>query len=125
MRKRLLGLTVLALALSLFCLQRKAVADELRSIDNASPQEVVNGMANKAARGTANIATGWLELPKQIYLTSKEEGVAKGLTVGPLKGIGMMLVRTLAGVGETATFFIAYPGFFDPYFDPSYVWQKE
>jgi putative exosortase-associated protein (TIGR04073 family) len=125
MRKPLLGLTVLALALSLFCLQRQALAEDLRSIDNASPQEVVNGMANKAARGTANIATGWLELPKQIYLTSKEEGVAKGLTVGPLKGIGMMLVRTLAGVGETATFFVAYPGFFDPYFDPSYVWQKE
>jgi putative exosortase-associated protein (TIGR04073 family) len=45
--------------------------------------------------------------------------------VGPLKGIGMTVVRTVAGAGETATFYLAYPGFYDPYFDPAYVWQKE
>lgn len=95
------------------------------AIDDASPQEVVDGMANKIGRGVANITTGWLEIPKQIYLTCREEGYAKGLTVGPLKGIGMTLVRTAAGLADTATFFIAYPGFYDPLFDPPYVWQKE
>ena len=126
MRKRFLPWAVLTLILSLFCLGSEALAlSSTRSIDDASPQEVVNGMANKLARGVANLATGWLELPKQIYLTSKEEGLAKGLTVGPLKGVGMTLVRTFSGAGETLTFYIAYPGFFDPFFDPSYVWQQE
>jgi putative exosortase-associated protein (TIGR04073 family) len=125
MRKRSLSVVMLVLTLSLFCGERRGEAGDIRSIEDASPQQVVDGMANKLARGVANVATGWLELPKQIYLTSQEEGLAKGMTVGPLKGIGMTLVRTVSGAGEALTFFLAYPGFFDPYFDPSYVWQKE
>jgi putative exosortase-associated protein (TIGR04073 family) len=100
-------------------------ADSYRTIENSSPQEVVDGIATKAVRGVANVTTGWLEFPKQIYLTYKEDGVAKGIFVGPLKGIGMTLVRSVAGVGEFLTCFVAYPGFYDPYFDPAYVWQKE
>jgi putative exosortase-associated protein (TIGR04073 family) len=125
MSKRCLPMIVLVLTLSLFCAEHKAIANNARTIEDASAQQVVDGMANKMARGVANLTTGWLELPKQIYLTSKEEGLAKGLTVGPLKGIGMTLVRTVGGAGEALTFFIAYPGFFDPFFDPSYAWQKE
>jgi putative exosortase-associated protein (TIGR04073 family) len=102
-----------------------AFADNYQTIENSSPQDVVDGMATKAGRGLANIAAGWLELPKQIYTTSKEDGVAKGVLLGPLKGLGMTLVRTVSGVGELMTFFIAFPGFYDPYFDPAYVWQKE
>ena len=102
-----------------------AFADNYQTIENSSPQEVVDGMAGKAGRGLANIATGWLELPKQIYTTYKEDGVAKGVLLGPLKGLGMTLVRTVSGAGELMTFFVAYPGFYDPYFDPAYVWQKE
>ena len=96
-----------------------------KSVDDASPQEIIDGMANKATRGVANVVTGWYELPKQIYQTSRDDGIAKGIFIGPLKGIGMMLVRTVGGVGEFATFFLAYPGFYDPYFDPPYPWQKE
>lgn len=122
MRKRFVLMTLLILAL--VCAGGQAQADS-RTIDSASPQEVVDGMANKLVRGVTNIGTGWLEFPKQIYQTFREEGALKGFTVGPIKGIGMALVRTGAGVGETATFFAAYPGFYDPYFDPAYVWQKE
>lgn len=125
MLKRLLSVTVLVFALSLICTAQKAQAKGTQSIEESSPQQVVDGMSNKIARGVANLATGWLEFPKQIYITSKEEGLAKGLTVGPLKGVGMTLVRTAAGAAEALTFFVAYPGFFDPLFDPSYVWQKE
>src|ERR1039457_3642499 len=88
-----------------------AGADSYRNIENSSPQEVVEGMTTKAGRGLANMTTGWLELPKQIYTTSKEDGTAKGILLGPLKGLGMTLVRTVAGVGEFVTFFVAYPGF--------------
>ncbi len=100
-------------------------ADDLKPIEDRSAQDVVSGMGNKAARGVANVATGWMELPKQIYVTAREDGTAKGIFIGPLKGIGMTLVRTLAGVGELVTFFVPYPGFYDPYVEPSYVWEKE
>ncbi|QWV93491.1 exosortase system-associated protein, TIGR04073 family [Geomonas oryzisoli] len=123
MQKRFVCLTILALALALTV--EKGHASDSRTVDTASAQEVVDGMANKLVRGVANIATGWLEFPKQIYLTCKEEGAVKCLTVGPVKGIGMTLVRTASGVGETATFFLAYPGFYDPFLDPAYPWQKE
>ena len=102
-----------------------ASANDYQSVDSSSPQEVVDAMANKAGRGLANMTTGWLEFPKQIYETSKEDGVASGIVIGTIKGLGMTLVRTVAGVGEFATFFLAYPGFYDPYFEPDYVWQKE
>jgi len=104
---------------------KAAHADSYRTIEDSSPQEVMDGMMNKAGRGMANLSTGWLELPKQIYETSKEQGAAMGASIGFLKGVGMTLARTLAGVGELATFFIASPGFYDPYFDPAYVWQKD
>jgi putative exosortase-associated protein (TIGR04073 family) len=125
--KRSLLMMILVLALCSFGTTRQVFAKggSNMTIEDASPQEVVDGMANKFARGVTNIATGWLELPKQIYLTCKEEGYAKGLTVGPMKGLGMTLVRTGAGIGETVSFPLAYPGFYDPLFDPSYVWQKE
>lgn len=123
MQKRLVFLAMLALAV--FLTAERGHAADGRHVDTASPQEVVDGMSNKLVRGVANIATGWLELPKQVYLTCKEEGAAKCVTVGPIKGIGMTLVRTVSGVGETATFFLAYPGFYDPFLDPAYAWQKE
>lgn len=110
--------------LALFCSGERAQADT-RTIDHSSPQEIVDGMANKLVRGVANVGTGWVELPKQIYLTYREDGAVKGMTVGPIKGIGMTLVRTVAGAGEALTFFLAYPGFYAPYFDPAYVWEKE
>jgi putative exosortase-associated protein (TIGR04073 family) len=102
-----------------------AFAASYRTIETSSPQEVVDGMATKAVRGLANVATGWLEFPKQVYLAYSEDGVARGIFVGPLKGLGMVLVRTVSGAAEIATFFVAYPGFYDPYFDPEFVWQKE
>ena len=103
-----------------------AAADSrYRSIETASAQEIVDGMANKTVRGIANILTGWVELPKQVYLENERSGSAKALVVGPLKGIGMTVVRTVAGVGEVATFFVSIPGFYDPWLTPAYVWEKE
>ena len=96
-----------------------------RTIETSSPQETVDAMANKAVRGVANVTTGWLEFPKQIVYTYREDGWGKGITVGPLKGLGMTLVRTVAGAIETLTFFVAFPGFYDPLVQPAYAWQKE
>lgn len=119
------GLAAVLAGVLLLTVSSPACADSLRRIDNSSAQEVVDGMANKFARGVANAATGWAEFPKQIYVTWQEEGAVKGMFVGPLKGVGMTVARTVGGAGELATFFIAWPGFFDPYLSPAYVWQKE
>lgn len=96
-----------------------------KTVDNSPPQEVVGGMSNKFVRGVANVATGWMEFPKQIVITFKDDGIAKGIFVGPLKGIGMTIIRTVSGVGEMATFFHPFPGFYEPYFEPEYVWEQE
>jgi putative exosortase-associated protein (TIGR04073 family) len=102
-----------------------AAADRYKSVESSTPQEVADGMGTKLARGVANFATGWVEIPKQIYYTTKEDGWGKGLAVGPFKGIVMMLVRTVSGAAEVLTFPVPYPGFYEPFFDPAYVWQKE
>ncbi|WP_041971347.1 exosortase system-associated protein, TIGR04073 family [Geobacter sp. OR-1] len=102
-----------------------ASADRYKTPDTSSPQEIADGMGTKLARGVANFATGWGEIPKQIYYTTKEDGWGKGIVVGPFKGIIMTLVRTVTGVVEVATFPVPYPGFYEPFFDPAYVWQKE
>ncbi len=118
-------LGVFLTAALVLALSQKGECSSTQSIESSSPQETVDAMANKAVRGVANIATGWLEFPKQIVNTYKEDGLGKGMTVGPLKGIGMTLVRTVAGAFETVTFFIAFPGFYDPLVEPDYAWQKE
>jgi len=100
-----------------------ARADQYRSVDDASAEEVVSGMSNKAARGLVNVATGWLEFPRQIYTTYQNQGAVKGCLVGPFMGIGMMVARTAAGALELFTFYLAYPGFYDPYLEPQYVWD--
>ena len=102
-----------------------AFADDFQTLESSSPQRVVEGMSGKMVRGVTNIATGWLEFPMQIYLTFKNDGIAKGLTLGPLKGVGMTVVRTVTGAAETTTFFLAYPGFYDPYFEPEFAWEEE
>ena len=61
-------------------------------------------MTKKLGRGLANILTGWIELPKNIYDTSVEENPLAGITIGTAKGVGMTIVRTGAGIYETITF---------------------
>jgi putative exosortase-associated protein (TIGR04073 family) len=102
-----------------------AFAGTYRTIENSSPQEITSGMSAKAGRGIVNTATGWLEFPKQIYVTWTEEGPATGICVGPFKGLGMTIVRTVTGVAELVTFYVASPGFYDPYFEPAFIWQGE
>jgi putative exosortase-associated protein (TIGR04073 family) len=123
MFKNLIVLSFVLLSLSLT--GRNASASGYQTVEDSSPQDVVDSMAAKGVRGAANLVTGWVELPKQIYLTGERDGWLRGAVIGPLKGIGMTVVRTVSGAGELLTFFVPYPGFFDPWFEPRFVWQKE
>jgi len=75
----------------------------------------------KLGRGLANILTGWIEIPKNIYDTSVEENIGMGLTVGLARGIGMTVVRTGAGIYETITFPFPLPEDYEPLLEPEYV----
>jgi putative exosortase-associated protein (TIGR04073 family) len=123
MRKSIIVLSLVLLSLSLG--NGNASASSYQTVENSSPQDVVDSMAAKGVRGAANLLTGWVELPKQIYLTGAKDGWLRGSVIGPLKGIGMTVVRTVSGAGELMTFFVPYPGFYDPWFEPRFVWQKE
>ena len=121
------ALTVFAclLLLSAVTIPEAHAAARGKTVSNSDPQEVLGGMFHKLVRGVANTTTSIGELPKQIYVTSVNEGGFSGATVGPLKGIGMVFVRTVSGVFEVVTFFYPLPGFYEPIFYPEYVWQKE
>ncbi len=75
----------------------------------------------KLMRGLANILTGWVELPKNIYETSVEDNMFSGITIGLAKGIGMTIVRTGAGIYETVTFPFPIPEEYAPVLEPEYV----
>lgn len=80
--------------------------------------------AEKATRGGANILTGWLEVPKQIYQASREYNVLVGITFGTVNGVAHTVARTGAGVYETGTFLIPAPPDYEPVMEPEYVWNE-
>ena len=78
----------------------------------------------KLYRGVANIITGWIELPKNIYDTSVEDNVLSGVTIGLAKGVGMTIVRTGAGIYETVTFPFPIPEGYAPVIEPEFVFKS-
>ncbi len=109
MKKR--NLTILILVVSIFLISGTSYADNF---------------FDKLIRGIINTATGWIEIPKQIIETSREESFFKGLTVGLAKGIGKGVTRTAVGLCETTTFIAPFPGEgYSPIMTPESVFQKE
>jgi len=94
----------------------------LAAVAEQQPEMIVEKMAVKFTRGVANTVTGIVELPKQTILTIRDMG-AVGYVVGPVKGVGMTLYRSLIGLTETIFCAVPQPGYYDPMIDPPYVWQ--
>lgn len=86
------------------------------------PEAIAEKMAFKLVRGVTNVTTGIAEIPKQSYLTIRDRGNI-GYVVGPIKGFGMAIYRTLMGAVETVFFLVPQPGYYDPIIDPEYVWN--
>lgn len=103
--------------LFLFCLAVPGFAQ-----DAEKPEHIVGKMAYKLTSGLTNIATSVAEVPKQSYLSIRDQG-AIGYVIGPMKGIGMTMYRTFIGTVETAFFLIPQPGYYDPAIDPDFVWN--
>ena len=72
----------------------------------------------KAIRGATGMTCGFMELPGNIHDTSVKEGAAKGWTLGFMKGIVMIPVRTVVGVYEFVSAPIPAPADFQPVLDP-------
>lgn len=103
-----------------------AQAEELSPANQQDGQlPVVQKIATKLTRGIANFTTGWVELPKQIYLVGRQEGWATGALRGPIDGLGMFIARTVAGAYEVLTFAVPIPSEYQPMLRPDYVWQQE
>lgn len=78
-----------------------------------------NNSSEKLVSGVTNAVTGWVELPKNIILTSQIEGPLYGITIGTVMGIMHTVGRSLVGVLDAATFFIPI----SPSVNPPFIWQ--
>ena len=92
----------------------------------AEEGSVVEKMGKKLGRGLVNVATGWIELPKNIYDTSVEtNNPLMGITYGLIKGVGMTVVRTGAGAYDIATFLFPIPEDYKPVLEPEFVFEEK
>jgi putative exosortase-associated protein (TIGR04073 family) len=74
----------------------------------------------KILSGVANVATGWVELPKNIILWGqKGNNKLVGYTEGVLRGIVHTASRTGSGALDLATFWL--PTFPTP--TPQFIWD--
>ena len=77
-------------------------------------------VGDKLGYGIANIATGWVEVPKNIMIVGQRDGVAAGATIGLFTGLFQTVGRTAYGIMETATFLIPT----HPIVKPGYIWDN-
>jgi putative exosortase-associated protein (TIGR04073 family) len=77
---------------------------------------------DKAKHGAINIATGWMEVPKNIIKTTNDTdgNIAFGFVGGGLKGVLETLARTGAGIVDLVTAPIPTK----PIAKPQFVWQE-
>jgi putative exosortase-associated protein (TIGR04073 family) len=85
----------------------------------AHGEDYATHAADKLGHGIANTATGIIELPKTMILTSQKEGILYGTTVGFLAGLVNVVARTGFGVLDVATFIIPT----EPTVSPGYIWE--
>ncbi|HLD50170.1 MAG TPA: exosortase system-associated protein, TIGR04073 family [bacterium] len=103
----------------------------------AAPAETVNGVTSvtspaaaytwkdKLKRGALNIISSPVEIARSIQITSNEESLLKGWTIGLVKGLGDGFLRLGAGVVDVLTCPFNFPDSDKaPLIHPEYVWQK-
>ncbi len=81
-------------------------------------------MGMQFVRGLVNMATGWVEIPRQAALITQEEGAWFTLEIGIPKGACMAVVRTCYGAFDAVFFYIPFEEDFGPAVEPEYVWQE-
>ncbi len=80
---------------------------------------------DKLKRGALNIVTSPVEIARQISVTSKEQSLLTGWTLGLVGGLGQGILRFGAGVIDLVTFPFDFPDSKKaPLINPEYVWEK-
>ena len=81
-----------------------------------------DGVMRKLGRGLTNIVTCPLELIRQPYLQSQQDGALGGTMIGLVKGIGWTVARGAAGLYDTITFPVEIPKGFRSPIHPEFVY---
>ena len=77
----------------------------------------------KLGRGLAAMTTGFLELPGNMVVETRERGPAEGIPLGFAKGLGMIIPRELVGVYEFLSAPFPAPADYRPILHPEFPWQ--
>jgi putative exosortase-associated protein (TIGR04073 family) len=92
---------------------------------NIASVSYAQSMANKLNRGLINIFTGWFEVPKNMGPDISKHNFVSAFFIGLPKGCWMTIVRTGAGIYDTATFPIAFPKDYKPVLEPEFVFTDK
>ena len=85
-----------------------------------SPVKAESYFIDKLSQGAANIAFGFIEIPKNIINITNDQNILVGLTWGLIRGIIQGVSRTLVGGVEVITSPIPTSEFASP----AYVWDR-
>jgi putative exosortase-associated protein (TIGR04073 family) len=85
----------------------------------AKPQSYGERVGEKAVNSFANLATGWLEMPKNVINTMNHSNIIYGFTGGLAKGIIHMTGRMGVGIADLITLPLATR----PIIYPLYIWD--
>jgi len=78
-------------------------------------------MFRKFSRGTVNILTGWVEIPKNMSLRWKETDPFSGMILGGVEGIAWTFARMIGGIYEMISFPFPYPDNYAPLIEPEFI----
>jgi putative exosortase-associated protein (TIGR04073 family) len=123
MRALIFGLFLAAMACPSWAQTVEAIDDEPPHLGPSETEKAVHNMMTKFGRGLVNCLTFIGELPKQMVLTGRDHGFWVAISLGFLKGLGMMVVRLGAGVFDVAFFLTPWPDDYKPVLEPEYVWE--
>jgi putative exosortase-associated protein (TIGR04073 family) len=79
--------------------------------------------ADKFGRGLAGMTTAFLEVPGNMVSDTRHYGPAEGIPLGFVKGLGMIVPRTLVGVYEFVSAPFPAPAGYRPVLQPEYPWS--
>lgn len=86
----------------------------------AKAESYQSGLTNKLSQGLANIAFGFIEIPKNVINISSHQNIFAGMTWGIVRGVTHGVSRTLVGGVELLTSPIPTNDFASP----AYVWDR-
>ena len=123
MRSFLIGLVLAVMAAPAVAQGIETVNDEPPHIGPSEAENVVGKMTGKLARGFVNIITCIGEIPSQMVKMGHDKGFWAAISLGLLKGLGMMVVRFGAGAFDMVFFLSPWPDDWKPILEPEYVWE--